>query len=346
MPKVSVIVPMYNAAAHVRVALDSVLSGTYRDIEVIAVDDGSSDETVEIVSGIGDPRLRLVANPRNQGISPVLNQAWDLAGGEYLVRMDADDIARPERIAKLVDCLDARPEIAVCGSQIQRFGAEASVSNYPQRDAEIRAMSLFYCVLAHPTVAIRRAPFDAHGLRFRAQFRCAQDYDLWTRAMALGLRFGNLPDVLLDYRVSPGSVTSQGGEALKREDREIKDPYIAHCFPDAGAEDRRLFADLVALQMPATRATMLRLCMAVGRLAAQARSAPSSFSTGTFTTLLAQYWTIAADSFVTRGLCSRSDIEAVALADQGFGRFLQDSGPVLKQVNSRFADLGELVLAA
>lgn len=211
-PRVSVVMPVFNGAAHVAEAIDSVLAQSYRAFELLVVDDGSTDGSLAVIRAFADPRIRVIAQARNQGLIATLNHAFAEARGAYLVRMDCDDVAHPDRIAKQVAYLDAHPEVGVLGTCFELFGAQSGIVRYHERDAVLRVFMLFECAIGHPTVALRRAcvslPF------YDAAYPHAEDYEAWSRLMLAGTRFAVLPEVLLRYRTHPGQV-SKAGQAVQ-----------------------------------------------------------------------------------------------------------------------------------
>lgn len=210
-PAVSVIMPVYNAAAHLAEALDSLLAQTFADFELIALDDGSTDATGALLAAYAarEPRLRVVHGPSNCGVVAQLNQAIDLARGRYIARMDGDDICLPGRLARQVALLDTRPQVAVCGSWVQIFGdAPTHIRRYPADDAAIRCELLFRNVLAHPATMLRGELLRRHNLRYDRDFAHAEDYELWMRLAAHG-GLANIPEVLLRYRMHAGQVGQQ-----------------------------------------------------------------------------------------------------------------------------------------
>ena len=121
MPRVSVVMPAYNAEKYIGEAIDSILNQTFTDFEFIIIDDGSSDRTADIVKSYSDPRIRLLANERNSGIVASLNRGIQKATGKYIARMDADDYSRLDRIKKQVDFLDNHPEVIALGTSFSTF---------------------------------------------------------------------------------------------------------------------------------------------------------------------------------------------------------------------------------
>lgn len=114
MPKISVIMPAYNAERYIREAIDSILRQTWSDFELIIIDDGSTDSTAAIIAEYTDNRIRFCPNAQNMGVAATLNRGLELACGAYIARMDADDISLPERFAKQAAYLDAHPDVTVC----------------------------------------------------------------------------------------------------------------------------------------------------------------------------------------------------------------------------------------
>lgn len=202
-PRVSVLLPVHDGASTIAEAVASILEQTYDDLELLVIDDASTDATPEILAGIEDPRVRVHRNPVNLHRSRSLNEALDRARGEYVARMDADDVSRPGRLAAQVAYLDAHPDVGICGTWIRTFGhTEGAIWRLPTDPDEIKARLLFRSVLAHPTVLMRAAALRAAGLRYREDQRWSEDWELWQRA-ADHFPLGNVPEVHLDYRSSP-----------------------------------------------------------------------------------------------------------------------------------------------
>lgn len=207
-PMVSVIMAVRNGGPFLAKAIASIRGQQFRDWELVIVDDGSTDDTATIlqVAARSDARLR----PLRQealGLVPALNRAVTEARGEFLARMDADDLARPERLGRQVDFLRSNPRVGVLGTAVRRIGAGRGFWQWPVDDAASRAALLFEAPCAHPTVMMRREVWDKSGGGYRPEFRAAEDIDLWER-IAPYTEFANLPAPLLDYRIHPGQVTA------------------------------------------------------------------------------------------------------------------------------------------
>lgn len=221
-PRVSVIMPAYNAARYVREAVQSILDQTFTDFEFLIIDDGSTDGTPEVLFSFRDNRMNISVNRRNLGMAANLNALLQTARGEYLVRMDADDISLPRRIETLVMFMDAHPDVGVCGSLTRNIGYHAGlVSRRFCESAEVYANLLFGTSLSHPSVIMRRDVFIKHNLRYDAAFNPADDYDLWCRAATV-TKLTNVPKVLLHYRVHPESISSVRAAERQRHAEEIR----------------------------------------------------------------------------------------------------------------------------
>jgi hypothetical protein len=208
---ISVLMPVYNGAAHLADALDSILAQTFRDYELLVVDDGSTDATGAILAERAriDPRIRVVRNATNIGVIGALNQGIAQARGGYIARMDADDISLPGRLGRQKAFLDAHSNVGVCGAWVHKIGPlGGATERYPTADADIRCGLLFRNVLAHPAVTIRRSLFDEFGLGYDPAYPHAEDYALWLRA-AEQARLANLPEVLLHYRMHEQQIGSR-----------------------------------------------------------------------------------------------------------------------------------------
>jgi GT2 family glycosyltransferase len=208
-PTVSVVMTVWNGAAFVSEAIDSILDQTFADLELIVVNDGSTDATQDILDGYQrrDRRVRIVAQQR-RGVVPSANRGCGLARGHYLARLDADDVALPHRLEAQVEFLDHHPEIAAVGGAAvlaSASGEPCFTVQYPATDEAIREKLPRSCPLLHSAVTMRRAAFEAvGGYRLRPY---AEDYDLWLR-LARTFRLANLDAAVVHYRVHDGQVSS------------------------------------------------------------------------------------------------------------------------------------------
>lgn len=211
--RVTVIMPAHNAGRYIAQAVASVLDQTYRDLELLVIDDGSTDETGSILSRISDPRLRVVRLPRNQGLVAALNEGLSRARGEFIARMDADDVMRPGRLEKQVRFLDDHPRIDVVAGFVDLMNPEGETTGTWGTDratvseAEIRAMMPRTNCIAHPTVLLRRSAL--RGARYDPRMTEGEDWALWLRLLGDGARIAKIPEVLLSYRQHAANHTSK-----------------------------------------------------------------------------------------------------------------------------------------
>ena len=229
MARISVLLPVCNGEKFLRKSLDSVSAQTYSDFELLVCDDASSDATPEILKeyALKEPRLRVLRNPVRSGVARTLNKLLGAAGGEFLARMDADDVCEPERFAKQAAFLDDHPEVSFVGTQltvIDESDAVAGRREYPTEFAEIRRRITVRNPFAHPSMMMRRdAVTSLNGYR---EIKGAEDYDLWLRAVDKGFVMANLGDALLRYRISPGQEKSKSLKPTLRATLSLQRRYL------------------------------------------------------------------------------------------------------------------------
>lgn len=236
-PLVSIVMAVHNGERHLDAALSSILSQTYAALEIIVVDDGSTDRTAELLVRCGDPRLRILSNPACQGLARSLNRGIQAATGDYVARMDADDVCHPQRIERQVQYMQGHAEVGLLGTAyrlIDDAGTVLGVAYPPAGDAAMRWRLLFMPPLAHPSAMMRGELLRRHGLRYDPEWPTAQDYELWSRLLK-HCRGANLPEVLFDYRTHAQSVSvtkrdSQDQWALRVSEREIA-PFLPADMP-------------------------------------------------------------------------------------------------------------------
>ncbi len=221
--------PVYNSAEFLAESIESILAQSYNDFEFIILDDGSTDQSREIIQDYAskDIRIKTHQNDCNKGIFFTRNLGLDKSTGKYIAVMDADDISMPDRFMKQVVFFDSHPDIDVLGGQIIKFGQAAQSgkkSNYPLTPGGVRWGLVSGCQLAHSTVMMRSHLFSVEGFQYR-EFKVAQDYDLWTR-LSPGHNIANLSDVLVQYRVHQSSISGTNGLLQKHETIRIIKEYV------------------------------------------------------------------------------------------------------------------------
>jgi glycosyltransferase involved in cell wall biosynthesis len=215
MARVAVLLPVRDAAATVRAAAVSILRGGYRDLELIAVDDGSSDATAAVLERLAgrDRRVRLLGGP-GEGIALALDRALTASDSELVARMDADDVSWPGRLAAQVAALDADPGLTVVGARVRLFPRRQVRDGMRRYVAWLNSLTTPALVardlfveapLVHPATLLRRSALAAVGGWRAGDF--PEDYDLWLRLAARRARMVNLPATLLDWREGPERLT-------------------------------------------------------------------------------------------------------------------------------------------
>ncbi|WFB35664.1 glycosyltransferase [Kiritimatiellota bacterium B12222] len=251
-PRVSILLPVYNSASSLKETLDSLLTQSFSDFELLVVDDGSTDQSSEILAACTDSRLRVLKNPERLRLAGALNRGMREARGELIARMDADDLAHPERLASQVAYLDAHPEIVLCGTWTRHFGSKVKKQErYPVGHDAIRAFVLFNCPFAHPTVMFRKNVFLEHDLFYDGSFYPTEDYELWTR-LVHHFPVANLPQVLLDYRVHAQSMTGSDWENMDAQACRLMKQQFADLGVTLDDERIRLHRDMGMARVKAT----------------------------------------------------------------------------------------------
>lgn len=203
MPRISVILPVYNCEKYINETIQSVIDQTFQDFELLIIDDCSTDSTVAIIKSFNDHRIQLIRKEKNTGYTNSLNYAVSIAKGEYVARMDGDDICLPKRFEKQVAFLDQNPNVILCGTSIQIIGKN-KISHYPSLHDEIMVKLCFGNSFFHPSVMGRVNIFKENP--YDINFEPAEDYDLWTRLVFKG-QLANLNEILLMYRVHDQQVS-------------------------------------------------------------------------------------------------------------------------------------------
>ena len=192
--------PVYNGEKFLREAIDSILSQTFSDFEFIIVDDGSTDNSLNIIRSYTDPRIRVIENKRNLGGSASRNKGIKMSRGKYIAVMDADDISLPGRFARQLAFMDANPHIGVCGTQREDFGNRTKKFVVLNKHEEIVTNFLFSCRINHPSVFMRKNILLSLGGFYNTKYRLTEDYELWIRLFLRGAKFANLDETLIRYR--------------------------------------------------------------------------------------------------------------------------------------------------
>lgn len=196
-PLVSVVMPMHNAAKYVAAAIASILRQSYRNIELIIIDDASTDEGPAIAASFNSPQVKMHRFSEKQGLARALNKGFEMASGDYIARMDADDESLPHRIARQVEYMERNPDISISGTQIIAIGNKSR--KLPLSHDEITWHMLNACPFLHPSVIFRKSDVIRYGLFYDPDFYGAEDLELWMRASHV-TRLANLGKAYVKYR--------------------------------------------------------------------------------------------------------------------------------------------------
>ncbi|ABQ25877.1 glycosyltransferase family 2 protein [Geotalea uraniireducens] len=221
-PSVSIILPVFNGEKYLQSAIESLLSQSYADFELIIINDGSTDQSLAIMTkySICDKRIRIL-NQENKGLIYALNKGIDLSRGEYIARMDSDDISHPDRLKHQVAFLERNRDVGIVGTYIDLFDEFNHTGiKFATKPEEIRAKLLFGCELAHPTVMIRKVFITKYDLRYDINDLHAEDFGLWVRCCTY-FNIANVPKILVRLRQHNSQVTKVYGSKTIQTSMEI-----------------------------------------------------------------------------------------------------------------------------
>ena len=236
MPAVSVVMPVYNEAAFVEAAVQSVLRQTVSDLELVIVDNGSTDDSPGALRRISDPRVRVFRNPRNLGSAAAGNRAVRESRAALIARMDADDIAFPHRLEKQLAAFAAQPKLALLGAQVDHFDARGPLLRKIAPRAVTRRgiawQSLFSSPFIHSTVMFTRESFEAAG-GYDERMQRSSDFALFSRIQTT-YNVANLPDVLVRFRHAPRAPLAD--REYERLVREVIEHNVRHFLEPESAD--------------------------------------------------------------------------------------------------------------
>lgn len=232
--------PTYNVAPWVGEAIQSVLGQTYGDFELLVIDDCSTDDTIAVVHGIHDSRIRIVQNEKNVGLAENLNRGLSHITTEYVARMDGDDIAEPYWLESEISFLETHPDVGVCGGGGVRFGTVNSTIQFPEWHDDIAANMLFQCTIIVPT--FRMSLYSDYGLRYRAEAFPAEDYRFWADTLAV-TQLHNIGVSLFRYRMHDTQICTSKREEQKLKVAEVRKYMLHYLGKKVTQADENYFAD-------------------------------------------------------------------------------------------------------
>jgi glycosyltransferase involved in cell wall biosynthesis len=217
MPKISVLMPMFNSEKYIRKAIESILNQTFQDFELVIVNDGSTDESVNIVHSFQDKRIRLVHNEQNQGLAKTRNRLIAEAKGEFIAWLDSDDMAYPQRLQIQVDFLEKHPKHAFVASWARLVDNDGNptggfIKSYIP-DTHLPALLLFVNYIVQSSVLLRKSLLPSQ--HYNLDYPPTEDYELWVR-IAQNHPIAILPNILVDYRVHDTNISfTQNDKAMR-----------------------------------------------------------------------------------------------------------------------------------
>lgn len=226
---------VYNGEKYLKEAIDSILRQTYRDFEFLIINDASRDSSRDIILGYDDPRIKLVDNKVNLGLTASLNKGLQLAKGKYIARMDADDISLQERFSNQIKYMDENSETGLCGTWFITFGLKNMMVKTISDPDLLASTLLIKNQVGHPTAMIRKSVLEKYNLSYDESLQTSQDYNLWLKISRVS-RVTNLAKPLLMYRVHPRQIINVCKESSKPYTHAARTNYLRSLGLDVNTE--------------------------------------------------------------------------------------------------------------
>lgn len=247
--RVTVLMPAYNAEKYIGQAIESILAQTLKDFVFLIIDDGSTDNTASIVRSYSDSRILFLQNDFNIGVKETLNKGLKASVTEYIARMDADDIAEPERLFLQQVFMDEHPEVGVLGSAFRFFGMENRIVSMPLENEEIKSRLFFFSGFCHPTVMIRNEVLKKNNVLYGSPVPYQDDYGhklnemedtgFWHKLKHL-THFANLAQPLLKYRIEGQNISSKNARLIHQRKRTLYKDFLLKEITDEAAADKEI----------------------------------------------------------------------------------------------------------
>lgn len=226
MPKVTVAIAVYNGANFIHQTINSVLNQSFQDFEIIVIDDGSIDQTVNIIKSFENERIKLFENKTNKGLIYTRNKYLQLANGEYIAILDADDVWYPNKLAIQVDFMDSNTTVGISGTYANR---DSIIWKFPLHHEDIKVSLLFGSAFIHSSAILRKSYIDKFNLNYRTPI--AQDYDFLTQAIQ-HFEVVNLPKPLLKYTIHENQITFKRKKEQYKWSNSISINYLKTVYKD------------------------------------------------------------------------------------------------------------------
>lgn len=239
MPPISVILPVYNGASYLSESIESILKQTFRDFELLIINDASADNSCEIIKSFSDRRIVYLEHNQNMGLVAALNNGIFHSKGRYIVRMDQDDVSLPDRLAMQFDFMEKNPDCIVSGTQVKVIGGPGKLE-YPLTDHECRVNLVFSPPFAHPAVIMRASTLKKNNFFYSSQFKDAEDYGFWVELSKFG-SLANLPFEGLLYRRHSDQYTNNYKNGMNLASSNIRTYYLNSLGVKLEEQDQALF---------------------------------------------------------------------------------------------------------
>lgn len=245
MPLLTVFTPVFNLEKYIEETIKSILSQSFTDFEYILIDDCSTDKSVEIIEGFKDPRIKLIKNEKNQGISYNRNFALDIAKGKYIAMIDGDDIAMPNRLIEQIQFLEQNHDYGIIGTEIIKIDKEGeqidNIVKYELPDDEIPSRMLFNNYIATSSTMIRLSTIG--DIRFKKEFVVAEDYEVWIQLIRKS-KIGHIRLPLTKYRIHSDSISLQKEQLMLDTEIKLMKQQLKELDVSLSEEEFNFFVDL------------------------------------------------------------------------------------------------------
>lgn len=225
--ELTIIMPVYNAQAYLSESIASILDQSFKNFEFLIIDDCSHDQSVNVIESFSDKRIRLIKNQQNLGVAKTLNLAIQMARGEYIARMDADDIAMVKRLEKQIHFLRQNQDVDIIGTFLHTFGDVEQRWSHPLTNDDIKVGLMFHSCLFHPTVMFRNIFHNPYNF----SFKYTEDYNFWTECALEGKILQNLDIIGLKYRLHANQIGQVRRVKQNEEKVLIASSYAKRALP-------------------------------------------------------------------------------------------------------------------
>jgi len=238
-PRFSIVIPVYNTGLYLKETLESLLGQTFKDFEAIIINDGSTDNSWEIIESIKDARFTKIDLNENKGISAARNIGLEKAQGELLAIIDSEDIADPKWLEKIDVFFITNKDVDIVGTALKVFGDSNGIVSFPEENDDIEAKMIFSNSINHPGAVVRMAAIEKSGARYDESLTSAVDYDFW-RQFLTEFKFHNIQEPLVSYRRHHKQVSSAQSVKQNSNADIVRNKLIDKFFPEIGADERKV----------------------------------------------------------------------------------------------------------